>query len=222
MHPAAERLARYVTDGAEDATEAGLAGWMTGSARFRAFVEAHRDKVRKKLRGATDEDAGLDVRTELRVAHRLLADRRVTLAFEPSGSTRGGPDFAVTFRDHVAFNLEVTRVRAGADTSTVGRVVLAKLRQLPPGSANVLLMATDAPEVDEAAIHAAIRDLRARADAGDVGLDSAKAFYQRFLRLGAVLAWTDGAEPAAWTNSSARISVPERALRACIAAFGSG
>ena len=59
-----------------------LAGWLGTSSRFRAFAESHGAKIRKKLRSATDADARLDVRAELRVAHLLLADRRFELAFE--------------------------------------------------------------------------------------------------------------------------------------------
>ena len=56
-----------------------IAGWLRSSRRFRAFAEAHREKIRKKLRSATDADARLDVRAELRVANLLLADRRIGL-----------------------------------------------------------------------------------------------------------------------------------------------
>ena len=36
-----------------------LLEWLAGSARFRAFAEAHRDKIRKKVRGATDADGNM-------------------------------------------------------------------------------------------------------------------------------------------------------------------
>ena len=42
-----------------------LLEWLMGSARFRTFAEAHRDKIRKKFRGATDAASLRDVRAEL-------------------------------------------------------------------------------------------------------------------------------------------------------------
>jgi hypothetical protein len=75
-----------------------LVGWLAASARFRAFAEAHRDKIRKRLRTAADAEALRDVRAELQVARLLLADRRVELAFEPYGAGKAGPDFTVIYR----------------------------------------------------------------------------------------------------------------------------
>ena len=50
--------------------------WLAGSARFRAFAEVHRDKIRKKLRGATDAEALRDVRETLPRLHDTVHDRR--------------------------------------------------------------------------------------------------------------------------------------------------
>ncbi len=112
-----ERLALELFDGSlDDPVAEEVVGWLAESRRFRAFAEAHRDKIRKKLRGARDADARRDVRAELRVAHLLLADRRIELAFEAYGSGKPGPDFTVTFRGERAFNLEVTRLRRAGDT----------------------------------------------------------------------------------------------------------
>jgi hypothetical protein len=68
-----------------------LLGWLAGAPRFRAFAEAHRDKMWKKLRRASDAEALRDVRAELRAAHLLLADRRIELAFEAYGRGRSDP-----------------------------------------------------------------------------------------------------------------------------------
>ena len=66
--------------------------------------------------------------------------------------------------------------------------------------------------------------LRARADAKDEafftarGHDGSRGFYERYLRLGAVLVWCEGAVGEAratiWTNRSARIVLPDQAARA--------
>jgi hypothetical protein len=226
------RITRLISHLLPDSTDDPLAGelgaWLTESARFEAFADAHRDKIRKKLRGATDADARRDVRAELLVARLLLADRGIELAFEAHGSTRGGPDFAVTYRGGRPFNLEVTRPHRPM-TADDPRPILAKLHQLPTGSANVLLIAvagTDAGTLDTAT---AVKTVRARADARDDaffaarGLETAKRFYERFLRLGAVIVFAESAtgdrRTRAWINGSARIAVPERALRATVAAL---
>jgi hypothetical protein len=229
-----ERLARELFEGAEAGPLADeLAEWLASSKRFRAFAEAHRDKIRKKLRGATDADARRDVRAELRVAHLLLADRRIDLAFEAYGSGRPGPDFTVTFRGERSFNLEVTRPRRAPAAAGFGGPLLPKLRQLPTSAPNALLVAVEGEGGAEAFdVTAATRALRARADAKDEaffttrGFDGTRAFYERYLRLGAVLVWCEDAvgeaRAALWTNRSARIAVPERSARACLLALRAG
>ena len=204
-----------------------LGAWLTASRRFRSFVEANRDKIRKKLRGAADAEARWDVRTELLVARLLLADRRIELAFEPSGSTSGGPDFEVSYRAHRACTLEVTRRRPGSRSAADGGALLAKLRQLPPSVANVVLVAVADDRAEPLDLPTTIQALLARADAGDGrpfaerGLDGVRGFRQRFLRLGAVIAWYEDrhgeARADAWLNRSARIAVPEPALRTVMA-----
>ena len=206
-----------------------LTGWLLGSSRFRAFADAHRDKIRKKLRTAADPEARRDVRAELRVAQLLLADRRIELAFEAHGSGRGGPDFTVAFRGVPALDLEVTRLRGDPAAATHGGPLLAKLRQLPPSVANVLLIAVDGDRADALDVAAAVRSLRARADAKDEdffqrrGFDGTRDFYHRFLRLGAVITWCEAGGPGArvqpWENGSARIPVPPAPFRACLAAL---
>ncbi len=95
--PAVERLAHDLFDrGPGDPLTEELAGWFAGSVRFRAFADAHRDKIRKKLRTAASAEALRDVRVELRVARLLLADRRVELAFEAYCSGRVGRGFEGT------------------------------------------------------------------------------------------------------------------------------
>jgi hypothetical protein len=224
---AVERLARHLFDGATSNTLATeMEGWLGESARFRAFAEAHRDKIRKKLRGAADDESRRDVRAELAVAHALLADRRIELAFEAHGSGKPGPDFTVVYRTERAFNLEVTRPRRSPLPTALGGPLLAKLRQLPPSAPNVVVFALDAGTADTVDIPAVTRALRARADAKDEayfigrGFTGTRDFYQRFLRLGAVLVWAEAgagdARALLWTNPSARIAVPERAVRACL------
>ncbi len=231
--PTLARLARDVvgdanTSGIEDE----LLAWLAGSPRFRAFVEANRDKIRKKLRTAGDADALRDVRAELLAARLLLAERRVELAFEAYGAGRRGPDFTLTFRGTRTFNLEVTRLGREPSATALAATILGKLRQLPPSVPNALVVAIDADAADGDELSLAARSLRARADAKDeaffarAGLDGSRGFYDRYLRLGAVIAWCErGAgdgRAALWTNTSARISLPQRAALACVACLRAG
>lgn len=224
-----ERLARDLLDpGPDDRMAEELREWLAASARFRAFAETHRDKIRKKLRTAADADALRDVRAELRVAQLLLSDPRVELAFEAYGSGRGGPDFTVLYRGTGTFNLEVTRLRRvpGATATTHGAPLLAKLRQLPPSVPNAVLVAIEGDTADAFDVAAATRALRSRADAKDEtfftrrGFEGTHGFYERYLRLGAVFVWCEDAvgdaRASLWTNRSARIGLPDRAARACL------
>jgi hypothetical protein len=231
---AVERLTQHLFDrDLADPLADEVAGWLAGSSRFRTFADANRDKIRKKLRGAADVEARRDVRAELRVAHLLLADRRIELAFEAYGSTKRGPDFTVTFRGERSFNLEVTRPRRAPDAAGLAGPLLAKIRQLPPSVPNAVLLAiesgdAEAPDV----VAAAARSLRDRADARDEtyfttrGFRGTREFYDRYLRLGGVLVWSEAAigdaRAAVWSNRSTRIALPERAVRACLVCLRAG
>lgn len=203
-----------------------LAGWLAGSARFRAFAETNHDKIRKKLRNAADAEAVRDVRTELQAARLLLADRRVELAFEAYGSGKLGPDFTITYRGARSFNLEVTRLRRIPDATGFGMTLLGKLRQLPPSVPNAVLVAIEGDSAEALDVAGATRALRSRADAKDEaffarpGFDGTHGFYERYLRLSAVLVWCEAAvgdaRAALWSNRSARIALPEEAARACV------
>jgi len=204
-----------------------LVAWLAGSPRFRVFAQAHVDKIRKKFRGAADPESSRDVRAELRTARLLLGDRRIDVAFEAYGSGKAGPDFTVAFRGARSFNIEVTRPHRVPDT-TIGLAlaVLAKLRQLPPSRPNAILFAIDAGTAAALDVDSAARALRSRADARDDeffrdrGFDGARGFYERFLRLGAVIVSIESAEgderAAMWANRSARIAIPDTAARACL------
>jgi hypothetical protein len=199
-----------------------LAGWLTDSARFRAFATRHRAKIRKKLRGAKDLDSRRDVRAELAVGRLLVANRRMELAFEAYGSDGPGPDFTVTLGSH-RFNLEVTRLRGDPAAAGYG-ALLGKLRQLPPTIANAVILSIEGDDASAYDTGAAVRALRARADAKDEALFTARGFqgtrgfYERFLRLGSVIVWAEAASgtvrASAWTNPSARAPLPVKALRA--------
>jgi hypothetical protein len=218
--PPSERSVRLVAEvagvGAPTGLAAELLSWVDESTGMRRFVEANATKIRRKLREARDAETRRDLRAELLAAALLLADRRIELAYEASGAGRAGPDFAVSFRGVTRCNVEVTRRRGAADAAVIGDVVLAKLRQLPPSVPNVLVVAVErAPRDDE--LTAALLALRAHVDARDAatlaraGAADPRAFYDRFLRLAAVIAWAEtapaGTRAVAWVNPSARIQL---------------
>lgn len=152
-----------------------LTSWLVERKRFAVLLSANRDKVRKKLRAASGDAALLDVRAELLVAALICTDRRFELSFEPYGSARGGPDFAVVFRANQRFDLEVTRLGpapAGAsagDSVRLARALLGKLPQLTAGVPNVVALVTQASP-SAAAVAAVVRTLKVRADAKDAAL----------------------------------------------------
>ncbi|HEY8829435.1 MAG TPA: hypothetical protein VIM83_02430 [Candidatus Limnocylindria bacterium] len=224
---AVEQLAGYLLDrGHQDGIAEELTGWLADSPRFRSFAHVHRDKIRKKLRTAVDPEALRDVRAELQVARLILVDPNIELAFEAYGSGKGGPDLTVTYRGRRSFNLEVTRLRRVPDATGFGPPLLAKLRQLPPSVPNAVLVAIGGSAAEALDVAAATRALRARADVKDEtffdrrGLAGTRGFYERYLRLGGVLAWCEGAagdaRAALWINGSARIPLPERDIRAVV------
>lgn len=206
--------------------DADLGAWLGGSSRFLTFAEENRDKIRKKLRVANDPGARGDVRAELEVARLLLADRRITLAFEAYGSGRRGPDFTVTFRTSHRFNLEVTRPRLRESeerSEAIGQAVLAKLRQLPADAPNAIFVATGLAEAaDELA--AAMRALKLRGDRREEdyfarrGLNTAE-FQASYRRMAVLFVAKAGGGVFAWTNPEARRPLPEGAAAACVGCF---
>ena len=227
--PSIASLARDLTDrDPGDVFVDDLIDWLSSSPRFHAFATTYRPKIRKKIHHAADAETLRDVRAELLAAHRLLADKRFAVAYEAYGSGKSGPDLTVTFRATTTFNVEVTRLRKAPDTSAFGTTLLVKLRQLPPSVPNIVLVASERP-ASTVDIAGSVRGLRIRADAGDddffdrAGLASGRGFYDRFLRLSAVISWCDEADAderaALWANPSARINLAERIGQACLGCF---
>jgi len=227
--PTVERLAADLTErGVGDPLTDEFVTWLSGSSRFRGFADTYRDKIRKKLRNATDPATVRDVRAEILAARLLLADRRFDVRFEAYGSGKGGPDLTLTFRGNETFDIEVTRLRRIPDAAGLGATIMAKLRQLTPSTPNLLLLAADAECAAALDVAGAVRGLRGRADAkGEAffiarGFEGSRAFYDRFLRLSAVLVWCEAADDdraTLWTNGSARIPLSDDAARACLASL---
>src|SRR5512138_895210 len=146
-------LVEFLFEGQENRLSVELLQWMNRSTRFTGFVETYRDKIRKKIRVTRETESMLDVRGELVVAYRLLDDRRFAVEYEPYARAGGrGPDFAVTYRTNLRFNVEVSRMRADENGMTENsiarneerllRILLSKLGQMQAGMANVLVIHT--------------------------------------------------------------------------------
>jgi hypothetical protein len=206
------------------------ASWMAESERFAAFVQTHRDKIRKKGRALRDEEGRLDLLLELETAYRLLGERRFALAYEPylAGKTRG-PDFTVTYKTWLAVNVEVKRIRSEANSMKLENAACAKLGQLPAGSINVLLMAGEQIgcvrlEAQQAMGH--LRELAEHKLDGyftQRGFAGAKDYLRRSLQLSAVVfragwAGPDGGQSYLWVNPQAKHPLPDdlrKALERC-------
>ena len=214
-----DELVRHIAERVRPGLQVELAHWLENNARFRDFVAAHRDKIRKKLSNPDDEDHRLDVRAELYLAHVLLQDRRFDVAFEAYGAGRVGPDLTVTYRANQRFNLEVTRMRARSEsTDLIGRltnVIAGKLRQLPGDAPNALAIAESGATTD--AVGAAMARLKTLIDAQDAvfferrGLQTSRDAHAQWLRLSGVLLLESG---EIQLNREARRAIPSEAVAA--------
>ena len=205
-----------------------LLHWMEASSRFTAFVETYRDKIRKKIRITREPESVLDLRGELEVACCLLNDRRLAVAYEPYASAkRRGPDFAITYRTNLVFNIEVARLRV--EESGVGgidlkrkeerilHILLDKLEQMQPGMANLLVIQTREELARSIELGKLMQEVKTRVERKDPSLYAMSryatpaAFYKDFLHLSGILLWADGAQ--LWVNKQARPGLPGKVAR---------
>jgi hypothetical protein len=227
-------LIAYIFEGRPHMLSEALMQWMEASSRFTAFVETYRDKIRKKIRITGAPESVLDLRGELEVAYCLLNDRRLAVAYEPYASAKSrSPDFAVTYRANLVFNIEVARIRVEeneANHVAIGnavvllrkeehilRVLLDKLEQLPPGMANLLVIHTRQELARSIELARLMQEVKTRAEGRDASFYAASrytspaAFYKDFLHLSGILLW--GTEMQLWVNKQARPSLPANVWR---------
>src|SRR5262245_61657542 len=143
--------------------------WVESSARFGAFADRYRDKIRKKVRGIRDEEGLKDLQFELEIAYLLLSERRFSVEYEKGGvGKQRGPDFCVTFKTHTAFNVEVKRIRASEidrpaeppEYSRIASTACQKIGQLPAGMINLLAIGSDSDLYLGSDVAAALAGLR--------------------------------------------------------------
>ena len=220
-------LIAYVFDGKSHSLSSALMQWLETSSRFTAFVETYRDKIRKKIRITREPESILDLRGELEVAFCLLNDRRLAVAYEPYASEKGrSPDFAVTYRDNLVFNIEVARLRVGqGEDGEVGlprvddrilRTLLYKLGQMQPGMPNLLVIHTEQELAQSIDLNNLMQEIKIRVEGKDPSFYAASryanpaAFYKEFLHLNGILLWA--AVPQLWVNKQARPVLAEKVL----------
>ena len=221
-------LIAYLFEGQPHLLSGELYQWMEASSRFTAFVETYRDKIRKKIRVIREPESVLDLRGELEVACCLLSDRRLAIEYEPYASAkRRGPDFAVTYRANLVFNIEVARIRveeSGDDGIDLPRkeerflrILLYKLGQMQPGMPNLLVIHTRKELARSMDLGKLMQEIKTRVEGRDPSFyeisryANPAAFYKDFLHLSAILLWA--AEAQLWVNKQARPALAEKVLR---------
>lgn len=201
---------------------------MEASPRFTAFVETYRDKIRKKVRTIRDPESAIDLRGELEVASCLLGDRRLEVAYEPYASEkRRGPDFAVTYRANLVFNIEVARIRGEGNglgeidlpwiETRILRTLLDKLGQVQPGMPNLLIIQIRIDQAKDIDLSKLMQSVKIKAECKDASFYAASRysnpaeFYKDFNQLNGILLWF--ANPQSWVNKQARPALPGKVLR---------
>jgi hypothetical protein len=212
-------LIAYLFDGGSHLLSGELLHWMVSSSRFTGFVDTYRDKIRKKIRVTQEAEGVLDVRSELAVAYSLLNDRRLDVAYEPYASTGSrAPDYAVTYRANLIFNVEVARIHVEEKgPERILRILLDKLRQMQPGMPNILVIQAREELAQAIDLGSLMRELKIRVEGKDPSFytnsryDGPAAFYKDFLHLSGLILWADTAR--VWTNKQSRPGMEGKILR---------
>jgi hypothetical protein len=105
----------YLFDDQPHALAGPFAHWLTTSKPFATFALTHQQKIRKKVRMAQAGEETQNLYCELYTAYLLLQEPKFAVEYEPYAIQQGrSPDFAVTYRTHTVFHVEVTRLRLSA------------------------------------------------------------------------------------------------------------
>jgi hypothetical protein len=214
----------YIFEGNSHALAAEFAAWVEASARFKLFAETYRDKIRKKLRGIRDEEGIRDLQVELEIAYLLLGERRFTIEYEKGGvGKQRGPDFCVTYKTHMPFNVEVKHIRLSEherrseqqEFIKLANTASQKIGQLPPGMINVLVFCYDGGVNDGFDTAEAMTRLRGLAEQRDDdfftrrGFAGSRDFLKQYQRLSGALFRGAGPATALWLNTLAKHRIPD-------------
>lgn len=227
---AVDELLAYVCADTPRASAQALHDWLMESPRLAAFVDAYRDKVRKKIRVARDTEGFRDLLSELETAGWLLREPRFTLTYEPYASRKTrGPDFAVTYRTHTTWNVEVARMRMPRDpqreSQRLTEIVCGKLSQMLPAMPNLLVLVSESHRLN---VSEPMQQLKAHAERQDTtlfarhGFESRADFFRFYQRLSGILvraAWDQSprSPPSLWLNHQAKHPLPDTVVRILVA-----
>lgn len=194
-----------------------VSAWVVGDRRFRAFAQAYRGKIRRKLRSAAPDAAALaDLKFELEIARWLLQEARFEVEYEAYEARQGGTDYTVAYRVNTRFNVEVRRIRAletGEDRARkLVETLVDKSKQMPPNTLNVLTLADGgAPGNELEAAGVLIRNLAERkveAFFEARGYRNAADFLKQYRQMSAV-AFLGGKRVLLWHNPLAKAKLPK-------------
>jgi len=197
-----------------------FAHWVQAAPRFRVFAETYRDKIRKKVRGITEAASYGDLQAELATAYFLVLERQFLVEYEKYGvGKQRGPDFSITYKTHVRFDVEVTRLRRGQAGAAPqpGKLVntlCAKLAQLPASMINLLVLAADDAPYSADDLASGLRRLQERVARKDDefftrrGFLSAHDFLKHYSRLSAIRLIPADAPPVLHIQPQARHPLP--------------
>lgn len=186
----------YLFDDQPHALSGPFEQWLTDSKPFTSFTQTYLQKIRKKIRTAKDPEEITDLDCELSTAYLLLQEPKFAVEYEPYTKQSGrSADFAVTYRTHTPFHVEVTRLRIsqqeqfaeqesgasvgleehtaflrGYESRRLADVACDKLGQLSPSTPNVLWMWVQSEVMQETDIEQALSALKQRAEQRDANL----------------------------------------------------
>jgi hypothetical protein len=228
-----DELLGYLFDGKPHLLTEPIQTWLAASRRFTAFVTTYRNKIRKKLRVAQDQETLYDLRLELETAYLLLQERNLSLVYEPEQSGPGRrPDFAVSFTTSLTFMIEVTRLRDTTKESLssaengiqveerLADTICSKLGQLLPQRSNVLIIGIDGPQLRQSDLQRIMLRIQQRAEVKDstlwqrYGFRERADFFRHYQRLSEVLvrgSQLQADQPlSVWANPQAKHPLPSK------------
>lgn len=213
-----DELLAYIFDGQTHLLKQPISAWLISSRRFTDFVNAFKDKIRKKIRTTQDQENLLDLQLELETAYLLLKEKTLSLVYEEQLAEKlRSPDFSVTYTTSLTFMLEVTRIRAATkeQTQVITDAVCSKIGQLLPRYSNVLVIGMPTLNLTQDDFHKMMMRLQQRTENNDVALlqryrfrDRA-SFFQQYYRLSEIL--LRGSDSIiTWINPQAKDPLPSK------------
>jgi hypothetical protein len=108
----ANKLTQYTLMGRHPHLASQFEKWLKSSSQFRDFVEENKAKIRGKVHRAKTEEAFRDIWCEFGIAYLLLQSNHFSkVEYEKYGKAKQAPDFTVTHKTGMGFNVEVRRIR---------------------------------------------------------------------------------------------------------------